>query len=165
VSLQNGTSIRLLDFLSEVVGAHERGEPQPAVEHDLAKHDRQDGDGARGGKVAQDASSGGHIGIVIRLDTSKVLENCVLSVRMARMSEATAFRWFHTLLAYGLACGIVYYMKSSAGIALFAPFLFSAIMCRAASFKDLAAIAGGADDILKKLKPGQKALDLDAGGQ
>jgi hypothetical protein len=62
--LFGGAVFLCLDFPADVVGAHQRGEPQPAVEHDLAEHERKDCDRRRGGKVAQNAFSDGHTAIL-----------------------------------------------------------------------------------------------------
>ena len=73
------------------------------------------------------------------------------------MSEKVAFRWFHSLLAYALAGGLMFIDPSKipwAGLG----FAFSALMCRVAGAGELAKLAEASKSILNKRKPRQRQL-------
>jgi hypothetical protein len=75
--------------------------------------------------------------------------------------ESVVFRWVHSFLAYGLAAYIVSVVKAtpySAWIVLL-PFLFSSVMCRVVSSKDLKEMMENAGNIIDKRKPRQRTLE------
>lgn len=75
-------------------------------------------------------------------------------------TQSDAFRWVHSFLAYGLSFVTLFYAPGQSAIVCIGAFTFSAVMCRAATAKDLAPLINKADDILKRRKPRQGRLSL-----
>lgn len=75
-------------------------------------------------------------------------------------AEQRVFAWAHSLLAYGLNA-FLFGTGNPQPIVALGAFLFSSLMCRRLGAGDLRKMLDSADVILNKMRPRQKALDID----